>query len=405
MSKINIRISAHAKATLRELARHEGKPMQAVLDEAIERYQRERFLDEANAAYARLKSDPEAWEEELAEREQSEHCFRQIGYTPQQMNERKTAMDTVNLGRYPIGIVMLMIAVCAPSIQADTTYTYTGNDFATAIFPYSTGDRITGYFTVPTTLVAGLSQTEINPTSYSFMDGLNTLNNTNSFIIDFLLSTDPTTDAFTGWSIFLTSGIGLSSPFPSLDTEVFPSVQSDDVRDTSTVQAFVDDNPGTWTETLNGFQGGTTAATVSLPNGPPVSAVTGTIGGLGTEDYYSFYWAGGAFLATGSITGTPNAGASYLFSEGVAGTCSSGGTETLNSGDSYTSTIAIASLAPGTYCIGIDANNSNDPAFSLTFNTPVQGAATPEPSTFVLLSAGLGMLTVFRLRNRSPKAS
>ena len=66
----NIRISAHAKATLRELARHEGKPMQTVLDEAIECYQRERFLDEANAAYARLKSDPEAWKEELAEREQ-----------------------------------------------------------------------------------------------------------------------------------------------------------------------------------------------------------------------------------------------------------------------------------------------------------------------------------------------
>jgi hypothetical protein len=65
----NIRISAQAKATLRELALHEGKPMQAVLDCAIEHYQRERLLDEANAAYARLKSDPKAWKEELAERE------------------------------------------------------------------------------------------------------------------------------------------------------------------------------------------------------------------------------------------------------------------------------------------------------------------------------------------------
>ena len=40
-----------------------------MLDEAIEHYQRERLLDEANAAYARLKSDPKAWKEELAERE------------------------------------------------------------------------------------------------------------------------------------------------------------------------------------------------------------------------------------------------------------------------------------------------------------------------------------------------
>ena len=42
-----------------------------MLDEAIEHYQRERLLDEANAAYARLKiNNPKAWKEELAEREQ-----------------------------------------------------------------------------------------------------------------------------------------------------------------------------------------------------------------------------------------------------------------------------------------------------------------------------------------------
>ncbi|MGH7971402.1 MAG: toxin-antitoxin system protein [Limisphaerales bacterium] len=43
--------------------------MQAVLDEAIGHYQRERFLDEVNAAYARLRTDPKAWKEELAERQ------------------------------------------------------------------------------------------------------------------------------------------------------------------------------------------------------------------------------------------------------------------------------------------------------------------------------------------------
>jgi predicted DNA-binding protein len=64
----NIRISPHAKATLSELARREGKSIEDVLDEAIEHYQREKFMDEANAAYARLKTDPKAWNEELAER-------------------------------------------------------------------------------------------------------------------------------------------------------------------------------------------------------------------------------------------------------------------------------------------------------------------------------------------------
>jgi len=64
----NIRISARAKAALKMLSKQEGKPMQAVLDEAIERYQRDRFFDEVNASFAALGSDPKAWQEEQAER-------------------------------------------------------------------------------------------------------------------------------------------------------------------------------------------------------------------------------------------------------------------------------------------------------------------------------------------------
>ena len=42
--------------------------MQAVLDNAIERYRRERFLHAANADFAALKKNPKAWKEELRER-------------------------------------------------------------------------------------------------------------------------------------------------------------------------------------------------------------------------------------------------------------------------------------------------------------------------------------------------
>src|SRR4029453_16719232 len=65
----NIRISPKSKAALRALAKRAGKPMQTILDEAIDQYQREKFLDEVNAAYARLRADPKAWKEELAERQ------------------------------------------------------------------------------------------------------------------------------------------------------------------------------------------------------------------------------------------------------------------------------------------------------------------------------------------------
>jgi hypothetical protein len=64
----NIRITPRAKAALRALAKAEGKPMQAVLDQAIEQYSRDKFLDEVNAAYAVLWKDPKLAKEEKAER-------------------------------------------------------------------------------------------------------------------------------------------------------------------------------------------------------------------------------------------------------------------------------------------------------------------------------------------------
>jgi predicted transcriptional regulator len=72
----NIRISSRSKTALQELAKRQGKPMQAVLDEAIECYQRDKFLDEVNAAYGRLRADPKAWKEELAERQIWDRALR-----------------------------------------------------------------------------------------------------------------------------------------------------------------------------------------------------------------------------------------------------------------------------------------------------------------------------------------
>ncbi|MGA3018309.1 MAG: toxin-antitoxin system protein [Bryobacteraceae bacterium] len=43
--------------------------MGAVLEKAIERYRREKFLEDANAAYAALKANPRTWRDEIAERE------------------------------------------------------------------------------------------------------------------------------------------------------------------------------------------------------------------------------------------------------------------------------------------------------------------------------------------------
>lgn len=64
-----VRVSVETHEKLRWLADEMGAPLQQVLDKAVELYRRQVFLEKANEEYARLRADPEAWAEELAERE------------------------------------------------------------------------------------------------------------------------------------------------------------------------------------------------------------------------------------------------------------------------------------------------------------------------------------------------
>jgi len=69
MRASNVRISPRAHELLRQLAEEGQQSMQSVLDDAIERYRRERFLRAANADFAALKGDVKAWKQELHDRE------------------------------------------------------------------------------------------------------------------------------------------------------------------------------------------------------------------------------------------------------------------------------------------------------------------------------------------------
>src|ERR1035438_3656273 len=60
--------------------------------------------------------------------------------------------------------------------------------------------------------------------------------------------------------------------------------------------------------TLIDFQGGSSSTPVLLPGGQLVAEVTGTIGGQGTQDYYTFFWSGGVFSATASMAGKTTSG-------------------------------------------------------------------------------------------------
>lgn len=67
MSNPAVRVSQQSYVVLKELALSSGESMQKILDQAIESYRREQFLEAANASYAALTEDPKAWAEWQAE--------------------------------------------------------------------------------------------------------------------------------------------------------------------------------------------------------------------------------------------------------------------------------------------------------------------------------------------------
>ncbi|GAX41283.1 hypothetical protein NIES4075_22520 [Tolypothrix sp. NIES-4075] len=69
MQSSTIRISNTSHNILKELAARSGESMQAILDQAIEQYRRQMFLESANQAYAALRNNSEALQAELEERE------------------------------------------------------------------------------------------------------------------------------------------------------------------------------------------------------------------------------------------------------------------------------------------------------------------------------------------------
>jgi hypothetical protein len=157
-------------------------------------------------------------------------------------------------------------------------------------------------------------------------------------------------------------------------------------------------DPGQWSLTVNGEQGGTASAPVFLTTGLPVSSVSGTTSGAGSTDYYSFYWAGGEFSASTAFSNVMSSGDVFQFSLGTVGTCNTLASTTLNGANNYTGSISQGNLSAGSYCIGIDQTAGSDPTYALTFQTPLN--STPEPGTFVLLSGGLAGLAAARRADR-----
>jgi len=68
MQTATIRISESSRSTLREISQRDNKPMQAVLEQAIEAYRRQTFLAGLSSDFAILRENDPEWQAEKAER-------------------------------------------------------------------------------------------------------------------------------------------------------------------------------------------------------------------------------------------------------------------------------------------------------------------------------------------------
>ena len=81
-----VRVSRSTHAKLQHLAGEVGRPMSQIVAEAVETYRRNAFFDAFDLAVARLRSNPKAWAEELAERRALEGTL-QDGLEPEEWTD------------------------------------------------------------------------------------------------------------------------------------------------------------------------------------------------------------------------------------------------------------------------------------------------------------------------------
>jgi hypothetical protein len=325
--------------------------------------------------------------------------------------------------------VGLLAALCSAAFGSTITYNYTGQPFdrcngtttGSGNCPNDfTTDNVIASATFNAPLAGGLSVVDEKSaaTTWSISDkkGVASFSSSDANAASELLSLSLSTNAsgaLSGWvmeasdliqdqigtnliAIFNPTIIGGGTGLPFADGGNFNGGGNGGIGPPGSGYNPGNSVAGSWTETLNLFPGGTTSAPVFLLGANPIGGVTGTISSQSPLDYYYFNWGGGAFSASASISdAAPDA--SFLFSMGAVGTCSSLANETL-SGPGFSGNISFANLGAGQYCIGLDDNSGTDPTFSLAFDTPI--APTPEPSQLMLLTASLVMLGAVRRAKR-----
>jgi hypothetical protein len=160
-----------------------------------------------------------------------------------------SAQRSVVLG---IFLVCFLFLTClTPSAKADTTYTYTGNQFnqfaGTAACPPECS--LSGFFTVAAPLISNLNSASFVPLTFSFTDGITTFTETTALSFDFVGVGTDSAGNINSWNIdFNATSCSVGNCFFSSTNP--PGCIGCSVLDGSfspTQFATIQNSPGTWT--------------------------------------------------------------------------------------------------------------------------------------------------------------
>ncbi len=148
------------------------------------------------------------------------------------------------------------VLLCPFVALADTTYTYTGQDFTDVsnVFfnptPYTTSNFIEGSFTVSAPLAADLVAETLTVKSFSFTDGHQTISSPTDSDV-FTISTD-SSGSIVVWDVLLQAPIGFMRTIGTVPNSTSPTVApptNDEATDGVDGSGTNVGAPGTWTET------------------------------------------------------------------------------------------------------------------------------------------------------------
>jgi hypothetical protein len=154
----------------------------------------------------------------------------------------------------------------AAAVQANPiTYTYNGTPFTNVSGPFTTSDKVAGFVELMSALGPNLGPglTSVTPLAFSFSDGVQTIDSSNSTLVDVRFTTN-STGAITGWLVEFFTNTGRIETANTIVGLDLGALVPFDTGPSGFVSYPGGLNPGTWTASTSVPEAGSPFGLLSL---------------------------------------------------------------------------------------------------------------------------------------------